>query len=111
MADLTLKVGQSSIATVSPVEADGTTITPGASLSNVVWTISDPSITTAVNPDNSLSIAAVSPTATDVTGTVAATATDSDGTTGAFTATFTVSVSAPTGRTAGLKVSFSPPTP
>lgn len=112
MADLILKVGQSSIGTVVPLEADGVTVTAGAAVSNIVWTLSDPAVTVVTNPDNSVKITGDAATTADLTGTVSATVTDSDGTTQNFSASFTVSVGAvtpPTNRTASLGVRFSVP--
>lgn len=112
MADLNLLVGQSSTGTVNPVEADGITVTPGATLSNISWSISDPGITLTPSTDNTALLSGAAATAGDITGQVLATVTDGDGTVNSFSKTFTVNVGGvtpPTGRTAGLGVTFSTP--
>lgn len=101
-------IGQSTTATAVPMEADGTTPTPGATLSGVTWTVDNPAIVTqTINADNTASYKAVA--VGTATVTVSATVKDSDGTTASFTATNTITVTQPTGRTAGLQINFSTP--
>jgi hypothetical protein len=109
MADIVLSVGQSTTVTIAPVEADGTTITPGAVVSAQTYSLSDPAVTTVQNPDGTLTITAVSATTTDLTNNSTATVTDQDGTVGNFSKSFTMQVTAPTGRTAGIIFQFSKP--
>lgn len=112
MNNLILAVGQSSIGTISPLEADGLTVTPGAVVSAQSFSISDPSLTSVTNSDGTVTITGVTPSTAPVTGTVSATVTDPDNTVNTFTQTITVTVTgAPTGRTASIVVDFSAPTP
>lgn len=111
MADLNLLVGQSSTGTVTPLLADGSP-NPTATVSNVVWSLSDPGLTVTENPDGTVHIAGVAATTGDVTGTATADVTDSDGVKNNFSKTFTVSVSTvtpPVNRTASIGVSFTAP--
>jgi len=108
MNTVTENVGQSVIATAVPLEADGTTVTPGAVVSNQVWSVPDSTVVSLVsNSDGTATFTAVAvgTAAVTVTGTV----TDQDGTTASFTGTGTITVSAPTGRTSALSVSFGVP--
>ena len=112
MADLVLQVGQSSTGTVVPFLADGVTSTPGATVANQVWTISDPALTIVNNPDGTVGVTGIAATATPAQGTVSAQITDEDGTVGQFTATFTITVGGvtpPVNRTASIGVSWSSP--
>jgi len=110
---ITLNVGQSTIASIIPLEADGTTQTPGASLHDQSYSISDPGITVTPNGDGTATIAGTAATSGAITGTATATVIDSDGTSNAFSAQFTVQVNGttppPTDRTAGIAVSFTDP--
>ena len=113
MNTLALLIGQSSIGTVTPLEADGLTVTPGAVVSNQSWSISDPSLTLATNSDGTATVTGVADSAAPVTGSVSATVTDADGTVSSFSATFTVTVTGttppPQARTASIGVAFSQP--
>lgn len=107
---VTLNVGQSTIATIVPLEADGTTQTPGAVVSSPIISATDPAVTVTDNADGTVTIAGVA--ASTVSGTASATVTDADGTVNTFSANFTVIVNAvapPTERTAAIAVSFSTP--
>lgn len=104
-----LTVGQSTVATIVPLEADGTTITPGAVVSAQAFTITDPGLSLVQNADGTATITGVAPTTGAVTGTASATVTDSDGTSGPFTQSFQVTVNAPTQHTASIGVQFSAP--
>jgi hypothetical protein len=112
MNALSLNVGQSSIGTITPLLADG--VTPsGGTLSNVIWTFSDPSTTMVVNPDNTATFTGVA--AGTASGTAACTVTDTDEAVAQFSQGFTVTVAAvvppppPTQLTQSIGVSFSTP--
>lgn len=109
MADLSLKVGQTSILTMFPGEADGVTVTPGATLSGQTVAFTDPSCTVVKNPDGTFTFTAVAPTTADASGSANASATDADGTVTPVSKAFTVSVAAATARTSTLILSFSAP--
>jgi hypothetical protein len=105
---ITETVNQSVIATAIPLEADGVTATPGAVLSSVVWTLSNPGVVEqTVNPDNTASFKALTPGT--VTVNVTALVTDADGTATTLSATNTITVTAPTERTASLQINFGVP--
>lgn len=107
---VTLLVGQSTIASIVPLEADGVTVTPGAVVSNATISETDPSVTVTDNADGTVTIAGVA--AGTATGTASATVTDADGTVNTFSVSFTTTVNAvtpPTGRTASIAVAFSVP--
>jgi len=105
---VTEAIGQSTIATTVPLEADGVTVTPGAAVSAQVYTISDPTIASqTANADGTATYKALA--AGTATVTVAATVTDSDGTVSSFTAANTLTVTPATNRSAGLQISFSTP--
>jgi len=107
---VTLQVGQTTTASIKPLEADDLTVTPGAVVSNQKISISDPAVTVVENPDGTATITAVA--AGTVTGTASATVTDQDGTVGQFTQGVTITVQAavqPTGRTTQIAVDFSTP--
>ncbi len=106
-----LTTGQSTVATIVPLEADGTTITPGSVVSAQVFSITDAGISLVTNADGTATITGVGPTAGAVSGTASATDTDVDGQIGNFTQTFTVTVNAPTQHTASIGITFSAPTP
>lgn len=115
---LVLNVGQTSIDTITPLQADGVTPSGGA-LSNVVVTFSDPSATFVLNADNTITFTGVAPTAggTPVSGLTACTVTDTDGAVAQFSQSFTVLVNAvtppppPTQITQSIANVFSVPTP
>jgi hypothetical protein len=110
MNSLVLNVGQSSIATIVPLEADGVTQTPGAVVSAQTFTISDPSLTLTPNADGTATIAGVAASTGTISGTASATITDLDGAVAAFTQIFTVTVNAVVvGLTTQIGVSFSTP--
>lgn len=113
MNDITLLVGQSTIGTIVPLEADGVTQTPGAVASAQAFSIPpDPSFGAVDNGDGTLTITGNAPSAATVTGTATATVTDADGTVNSFTQPFTITVNGvtpPTERTASIGVSFSTP--
>lgn len=115
MADNALEfhVGQTSIDTITPRLADGTTPS-GGKVSNVAITFTDPSATFVVNADDTVTFTAVSPTAggTPVKGTTACTVTDTDGVVSTWTQVFTVLVTAPPAQlTQSIANVFSTPTP
>lgn len=107
-----LNVGQSTTATIVPLEADGVTITPGAVVSSATISVTDPSVTVVDNADGSVTITGIA--AGTASGAASAEVTDEDGTVTELTATFSVTVNAvtppppPTGRTTSIGVSFSP---
>lgn len=105
---VTEAIGQSTIATTVPLEADGLTVTPGAVVSAQVYTISDPTIASqTANADGTATYKALAAGTAIVT--VAATVTDPDGAVSSFTATNTITVTAATGRSTGLQINFSTP--
>jgi cytoskeletal protein RodZ len=100
--------GQSVVASVIPLEADGTTQTPSATITSQTFSVSDLSIATLTDSaDGSATIAAVA--AGTATVSVSAVVTDADGTVQTFSATGTVTVAKPTGRTASIAISFGTP--
>lgn len=93
-----------------PLEADGVTPTPGATVSHAAFTLSDPSVEVVDNGDGTVKITGVAASTGAVTGTVQANVTDQDGAVGTFTQSFTVTVNpAPTGLTSSIGVDFSTP--
>lgn len=103
-------VGQSVIATAVAYEADGITPTPGAVVSAQVWTVDNAAIASVTtNSDGTATFVGVA--AGTATATCVATVTDTSGASTSFTATNTLVVSAPTGVSAGLQISFGTPTP
>lgn len=110
MNDVTLLVGQSTTGTIVPLEADGVTVTPGATVSHASFSLSDPSVSVVDNGDGTVTITGVAPSTGPVSGTAQANVADQDGATGTFTQAFTVTVNpAPTGLTASIGVDFSTP--
>jgi hypothetical protein len=115
MNTLVLNVGQESTATITPLEADGVTVTPGAVVSQQIYTLSDPSLTIVTNADGSATITGVAASAGAVSGTAQATVTDADGAVATFSEGFTVTVNGvtppppPTGLTTSIGVTFSTP--
>lgn len=108
MNSVTLNVGQSTTGTVRPLEADGVTVTPGATVSHASFTIADPAVGVTDNGDGTVTIKGLA--AGTVTGTVQANVTDQDSATGTFSGSFTVTVNAaPTGLTTSIGVDFSDP--
>lgn len=110
MNTVTLQVGQTTTATITPLEADDLTVTPGAVVSNQKFSITDPAVSVIDNPDGTAKITGNA--AGTVTGTVSATVTDQDGTVGQFTQGITITVQAAvqsTGRTTQIGVDFSTP--
>lgn len=119
MADnvLVLNVGQTSIDTLTPRLADGTTASGGV-LSAVVVTFSDPSATFVVNPDNTVTFTGVAASAAPVSGSTACTVTDTDGVVSTWTVAFTVQTNGgiivpppPAQLTQSVANVFSTPTP
>lgn len=104
----TLIVGQSIPATVSPLEADGSTITPGAVVSAESWSVSDSTLATvAPQADGSVIIVAIA--AGSVTVSVTCTVTDADGTAGSFSASNSLTINPvppPPARTASVEIVF-----
>jgi len=104
----TQAVGTKLTATFVPLEADGTTVTPGAKLTTPpVYTIDNPAIATlADNKDGTATIVGVSAG----TATVSASGgvfTDLDGTaTAPLSASNTDVVTQPTGRTVSAQINF-----
>jgi hypothetical protein len=112
MNTLVLNVGQSSIASIVALEADGVTVTPGAVVSAQVFTVSDPSITVTDNSDGTATILGVTPSSGAVSGSASATVTDADGAVVNLTQPFTVTVNGPvtppTGLTTQIGIAFTP---
>jgi hypothetical protein len=111
MNALVMTVGQKSVASIVPLEADGVTVTPGAVVSAQALNITDPSFSVTPNGDGTFTIAALAPNAgtAPVSGTATATVVDAGGTTGTFSVPITIQVNAPTGVTAGIGVNFTTP--
>lgn len=115
---LVLLVGQTSIDTIIPLLADGTTPS-GGKLSDVIVNFTDPSATAVLNPDNTVTFTGVAASTggTPVSGTTQATVTDTDGAIATFSQGFTVLVNAvippppPTQLTQSIANVFSTPTP
>jgi hypothetical protein len=113
---LVFNVGQTSIDTITPLLADGVTLS-GGTLSAVSVTFSDPSATAVLNPDNTITFTGVADSAgVAVGGTVTATVTDTDGAVFTFTQAFTVTTIAvtpppPAQLTQSIANVFSVPTP
>lgn len=101
----TQAVGSTLQATFQPIEADGTTVTPGAVLSiPPVWSSDNTAVATV---DATGVVTGVSSGTANITGT-GGVFTDSDGTaTGPLTASNSDSITQPTGRTVSAQVSFS----
>lgn len=116
MADnaLVYNVGQSSIDTLTPFLADGTTPSGGV-VSNVSVAFSDPSSSAVVQPDNTILFTGLADSAgVAVPGTTSLTITDSDGVVSTWTVPFTVmtvGVVPPAQLTQSVVNSFSTPTP
>jgi len=113
MNTLVLNIGQSSIASIVPFLADGTTPS-GGTVSGVTFSISDPSLTITDNGDGTSTITGIAASSAPVNGTASATVTDTDSAVATFTQSFTVTVNAPvppTQLTQSIGVSFSTPTP
>lgn len=105
----TQAVGSTLTATFVPLEADGTTVTPGATLSTPpAYTIDNTTVATLVdNGDGTATITGVSAGSVTVTGT-GGVFTDQDGTaTPPLTAQNTDTVTAATGRTVSAQINFS----
>lgn len=105
----TQAVGSTLTATFVPIEADGLTQTPGATLTTApVYTIDNPAIATIVdNGNGTATITGVSAGTATVTAT-GGVFTDSDGTaTAPLSATNTDAVTQPTGRTVSAQINFS----
>lgn len=109
MTPATLAVGQHLGATVVPLEADGITQTPDATLSDIKWSVDDQTIVSEfVNPDNTSTYTGLKPGTATVT--VSATVTDQDGTVTDLTASNTITVTGTAaGRTVSLGINFGPP--
>ena len=111
---LVFNVGQTSTASILPLLADGTTHS-GGTVSDVVYTFSDPSATVVLNPDGTATCTGVAASTGPVSGTAACTVTDTDGVVSKFTQTFTITTNAvappPAQLTQSIAVDFSAPTP
>jgi hypothetical protein len=108
---VTLAVGQKTIATLVPLEADGKTPS-GATLSSVAWACGGTPFTGTSNADNTLTIAGLLVSNGAVSCTVGANTTDSDGLIQQFSLTFTVTVTpsgTPAARTKSIGISFTAP--
>lgn len=90
---LTLEVGQTATLTLNPLESDGTTITPGAVLSNVNWSITqDGQIINNTNPPNEADLAIAADSVGTATVNVTATVTEENGATGTVTGSEVITV-------------------
>lgn len=116
MADnaLVFTVGQTAIDTITPLLADGVTLSGGV-VSAVVITFTDPSATFVLNADNTVTWTAVAAATAPVSGSTACTVTDTDGVVSTWNQPFTVLTNAPAPPPAQLTQSianrFSTPTP
>lgn len=115
MADnaLVFNVGQTSIDTLTPRLADGSTPSGGV-ISNVVVTFSDPSATFVLNPDNTVTYTAVAASSGPISGSTALTITDTDGIVSTWNIPFTVQTNGvipPAQLTQSVSNVFSVPTP
>ena len=105
----TQTVGSTLTASVVPLEADGSTVTPGASLTTApTFTVDNPSVATLVdNGNGTATITGVSAGTVTVTA-AGAVFTDADGqATSPLSATNTDTVTQPTGRTVSMQINFS----
>lgn len=112
---LVFNVGQTSTASILPLLADGTTHS-GGTVSEVVYTFSDPSATVVLNPDGLTALCTgVAPSNGPVKGSATCTVTDTDGMVSKFTQEFTITTNAvappPAQLTQSIAVLFSTPTP
>lgn len=111
---LSFNVGQSSIDTLTPRLADGTTPSGGV-ISNVSVAFSDPSATAVLQPDNTILFTGVADSAgVAVGGSTSLTITDSDGVVSTWTVPFTVQTAGvvpPAQLTQSVANVFSTPTP
>lgn len=99
-------VGATLTGTIVPLEADGTTITPGAVVSSPSYSVSDTAIATVTtNPDGTATFTGVAPGT--VTVSVTALVTDADGVAQNFSTTNTLAVTGASGRTASIQLNFS----
>ena len=89
MNAVTLVTGQSTTATIVPLQADGITQTPDVTLSNQLFTITGPSVELTAGGDGTATIKGISPSTGAVQGTATATVTDKNGNVGTFTQAFT----------------------
>ena len=112
---LALNVGQTSVDTITPLQADGVTPSGGV-LSNVVVTFNDPSASAVLQPGNTVLFTGLAATVggSPVSGLTACTVTDTDGAVAQFSQSFTVLVSAtppppPTQITQSIANVFSTP--
>lgn len=115
MADnaLVFTVGQTSIDTITPLLADGTTPSGGV-VSGVAVTFTDPSATFVINADQTVTWTAVSASTGPVSGSVACTVTDTDGAVSTWNQGFTIQTNGvvpPAQRTQSIVNRFSAPTP
>ena len=93
---LVLNVGQTSTATPTTFLADGVT-SAGATISNAVYSFSDPSATVTPTGDGSTAlVAGIAASSGPVSGSVSFTATDTDGAVSQWTQAFTVQTNAVT---------------
>lgn len=111
MASITLNVGDQVPASVFP-SADGST-NDGGTLSNIVWSFTDPSASFINNPDGSVTFTAVAPSSDPVngaSGTVTASVTDTNGAVSTQSGSFTIivagTVTPPQPITTSLQVQF-----
>lgn len=113
MADnaLVLNVGQTSTAFIAPLAADGTL--SGGTVSNVVFTFSDPSATVVLNPDGLTAlVTGVAASTGAVSGSVSATVTDTDSVVSTWVQAFTITTNGvvpPAQLTQSIAVQFSNP--
>ena len=116
MNSLVLNVGQKSIASIVPLEADGATPSGGA-LSNVSYSFNDPSATVTLNPDGqTATVSGVAASQGPVAGTASCTVTDTDGAVSQWTQAFTIQTNEvtpppppPTQITQSVAVQFTTP--
>ena len=111
---LTLNVGQTSTASITPLLADG--ITPsGGTLSSVIYSFTDPSATVVLNADGVTAlVTGVAASTGAVSGTAQCTVTDTDGAVATFSQGFTITTLAvvpPSQLTQSIAVNFTTPTP
>jgi hypothetical protein len=110
---LVLNVGQTSIASIVPLLADG--VTPsGGIVTGVSFSFSDPSATVTLNPDGATATCAAVAASTNgpVSGTATCTVTDTDSVVSTWTQAFTIlvnSIAPPAQITQSVAVQFSTP--
>ena len=109
---LTLNVGQTSQASITPFLVDGVT-NSGGTISGVTYTFSDPSATVVANADGlTATVTGVAASAGPVSGGAACTVTDTDGAVSTWNQAFTIQTNGaipPQQLTQSVAVQFTTP--